>query len=33
MKTLETFLEWHRTIQSVHHITQELYDKLELKFK
>lgn len=33
MKTLETFLEWHRKIQSVHPITDELFLILELKFK
>lgn len=33
MKTLESFLDWHRKNQSVHFITQDLYDKLELKFK
>lgn len=31
--TLDEFLDWHRKIQSVHPITQDLYDKLELKFK
>lgn len=31
--TLYSFLDWHRTIQRVHPITQDLYDKLELKFK
>lgn len=33
MKTLESFLDWHMKIQSVHPITNEIYEKLLLKFK
>lgn len=33
MKTLESFLTWHRKINNVHAITQDLYEKIEIKFK
>lgn len=31
--TFEDFIDWYNSIQSVHPITHDIYERLELKFK
>lgn len=33
MNTLTYFINWFNSIKSVHPITQDIYDRLETKFK
>lgn len=33
MKTFDKFMDWYKSINNVHAITNEIYDKIELKFK
>jgi hypothetical protein len=33
MKELASILDWYKYIGNVNYITQDIYDKLELKFK